>query len=528
MATKPRESWSGTFGFIMAIAGSAIGLGNIWKFPYITGMNGGGAFVLVYLVCIFLFGMPLMLCEIAIGRRTGKNPYGAFRELQDRRSRLGDTIAVLLFLSAFFLALSGHYGFATVLFGGGVLFAWLGFAAIGLVALITAMLILSYYAVVGAWTVDYVWRSFAGQLHFSEVADAGSVFTNYLANEPGRIAIELVLVMSLAAGTLLFGIRKGIELSSKILMPLLFLLLTIVAIRGMTLPGAEKGIQFFLSPDFSKLSMGGVLEALGHAFYSLSLAMGITITYGSYLRRNENILSTTAWIIGLDTLSALLGGLAIFPAVFAMGLAPDAGPGLIFHVLPATFYRIPGGMGWLWAGLFFITLTIAALTSVIALLESGVTFLIDQFKLRRVTAVISTYTGITLLGLLTCFSTRESGWKNLPIIDRFLQKAFGGSMNSWFDMLDYITSNWMLPLVGLGTVIFVGWIWGTRNAGRELREGTSGIVDENLITLLAGFRGEPSYMKSTSSGLTLMTLWSLLIRYVAPVLILIIFFQVIS
>ena len=526
MDTETRESWSGKLGFVLAAAGSAIGLGNIWKFPYITGMNGGGAFVLVYLGCILLFGLPLMLCEIAIGRKTGRNPYGAFKALQVKRSRMADAIAVLLLLGSLSLAGAGHYGFAAVLFGAALLFLWLGFAAVGLLSLITAMIILSYYAVVGAWIVDYVYRSFSGGLHFTQVSEAAEVFRNYQDTEPGRIALELGIFMTMTAGMIIFGIRKGIERCSKVLMPLLLFLLLAVIVRGVTLPGAREGIRFFLNPDFSKLSTAGVLEALGHAFYSLSLAMGITITYGSYLRKDENIFSTAVWVVALDTAAALLGGLAIFPAVFAMQLAPDAGPGLIFNVLPATFYRIPVGMGWVWAGLFFLMMTIAALTSAAALLESGVTFLMDQFKFRRVPTVLCTYAGITLLGFLTCYSTNH--WDNLPGVDRFVRNVFNVRTGSWFDLLDKLTSNWMLPLLGLLTVIFVGWIWGARKAGRELREGTHGFADENLITLLSGFRGEPRYMDSANSGLTVLTLWGLLVRYVAPVIMATIFVQVIT
>ncbi|MDR0933018.1 MAG: sodium-dependent transporter [Victivallales bacterium] len=521
-----REHWSGKLGFVLAAAGSAIGLGNIWKFPYITGMNGGGAFVLVYLGCILLFGLPLMLCEITIGRKTLKNPYGAFKALQLKRSRTADLIGLFLMFGAVFLSGSGHYGFAALLFGAALLFVWLGFAAVGLLSLITAMLILSYYAVVGAWIVDYVYRAFTGGLHFTQVAEAAQVFGNYLDREPGRIAIELIIFMTLTAGMIIFGIRKGIERCSKILMPLLFILLIAVIIRGVTLPGAGAGIGFFLYPDFSKLSVGGVLEALGHAFYSLSLGMGITITYGSYLSKNENIFSTSLWIVALDTLAALLGGLAIFPAVFAMQLSPDAGPGLIFNVLPATFYRIPGQLGWLWAGAFFLMMTIAALTSAAALLESGVTFIMDQFKVRRVPAVIGTYIGITLLGFLTCYSTNH--WRNLPGIDNFVQNVFNVRTGSWFDLLDKLTSNWILPLTGLFTVIFAGWIWGARKAGRELRRGSQGICDENIVELISGFHKDPHYMNSPSSGLTVITLWGILIRYVAPVIILFIFLQVIA
>ena len=195
MAVETRESWSGKIGFVLAAAGSAIGLGNIWKFPYITGMNGGGAFVLVYLGCILVFGLPLMLCETAIGRKTGKNPYGAFKALQTKRSLTADVIGILLLVSSICLATTGHFGFAALLFGCAVLFVWLGFAAVGLLSLITAMLILSYYAVVGAWIVDYVWRAFSGGLHFTEVSEAAQVFGNYLDNDPERIVIELVIFM---------------------------------------------------------------------------------------------------------------------------------------------------------------------------------------------------------------------------------------------------------------------------------------------------------------------------------------------
>jgi len=525
MDIEARESWSGKLGFVLAAAGSAIGLGNIWKFPYITGMNGGGAFVLVYLGCVLLFGLPLMLCEITIGRKTGRNPYGAFKALQAKHSRTADVIAILLVVSSVFLALSGHYGFSVVLFGAALLFLRLGFAAVGLLSLVTAMLILSYYAVVGAWIVDYVWRAFSGGLRFAQVSEAAQAFDFYQEHEPGRIAIELIIFMALTAGMIVFGIRKGIERCSKVLMPLLFFLLIAVIIRGVTLPGAKAGIRFFLQPDFSKLSVNGVLVALGHAFYSLSLAMGITITYGSYLRKDENIFSTSFWVVALDTLAALLGGLAIFPAVFAMGLDPSAGPGLIFNVLPATFNRIPGGMGWFWAGLFFVMLTIAALTSAAALLESGVTFLMDQFKIRRVHAVTGSFVGITVLGFLTCYSTND--WSRLPGVDRFVRRVFDVKTASWFDLLDTLTSNWMLPLIGLLTVIFVGWIWGARKAGQELRQGTRGFTDENLITLLSGFGGDPAYLGSSNSGLTILTLWGLLVRYVAPVIMAVICLQVI-
>ncbi len=529
MAAEKRENWGSSLGFILAIAGSAIGLGNVWKFPYITGMNGGGAFVLVYLFCIFLLGVPIMLCEIAIGRRTGKDAYGAFKALQLRRSRLANLFGVMLLASGIYLLATGGYGFAFITLVSALLLLKIGFAAVGLWSLLAAMLILSYYSVVGGWILEYVWKSFSGGLNFENVQDAGEAFGAFVDN-PHRVAMWHLFFMGLAALMLIGGIQKGIERWSKILMPALFLLLVAVLIRSVTLSGAGAGADFFLRPDFSKLSAEGALVALGHAFYTLSLAMGITITYGSYLAKDRNIFSSALWVVLLDTVVAVMAGLAIFPAVFAMGFDPAAGPGLIFRVLPATFNHFPGGMGWLWAGLFFLMLTIAALTSTAALLESGVTFLIDQFRVPRLPAILLVYVSIGSLGLLACYST--TGWEHIPGVKSFLAAVFGGDFTvnytNWFDLLDAFTSNWMLPLGGFFTAIFVGWIWTVRKAGRELRLGAGDVVDSNLITLLSGFAGEPRYRMSRNQGLTVMTLWGLLIRYAAPVIILILFLKAVG
>lgn len=529
MNTQKRESWGSSIGFILAIAGSAVGLGNVWKFPYITGVNGGGAFVLIYLFCILLVGMPVMLCEIAIGRRTGKNPYGAFRVLQLRRSRFADTIGGFLLAAALLLACSGCFGFSAIAAVGAVMMFTMGFAAVGLFSLITAMLILSYYSVVGGWIVEYTVKSFSGGLQFNDVESAGNAFNAFIAT-PGRVILWHLVFFGVSALMVWGGIRDGIERWSKLLMPALFLLLLALVIRSITLPGAERGVSFFLTPDFSKLSTAGALEALGHAFYTLSLGMGITITYGSYLGRDKNIFSASLWVIALDTGVAVLAGLAIFPAVFAMGFDPAAGPSLIFKVLPATFNHFPGGIGWLWAGLFFLMLDIAALTSAAALLESGVTFLMDQFRLNRKAAILICYFVIGGLGCLACVSVGD--WSRIPELRRLLCAIFLPEKialcGSWFDLLDQVTSNWMLPLAGMLTAIFVGWIWGARKAGRELRHGAWSKVDENLITFLSGFRGEPRYRTSRNHGLTVMTLWGLLVRFLAPVVILFVFLQAIG
>ena len=470
MEVKKRENWGSTLGFVLAIAGSAIGLGNVWKFPYITGQNGGGAFVLVYLFCIFLLGMPIMLCEMAIGRKTRQNPYGAFRMLEVRRSRLSKVLGWLLIGMGLVMLCSGKWGFALLTFAASALVLKLGFAAVGLFSLFAAMLILSYYSVIGGWIVEYVYKAFSGQLNVPDVESAEKLFSDFIGN-PMQVTRWHLLFLGLAALMIWCGIRNGIERWSKILMPTLFFLLVALLLRGVTLSGASKGVAFFLTPDFSKLTAAGALEALGHAFYTLSLGMAITITYGSYLGRDKNIFTSALWVVLLDTGAALLAGLAIFPAVFAMGFDPSAGPSLIFKVLPATFYNFPGGFG--------------VLTSV------------------------------------SCAT-----WEHLPGVHGVLEYVFGEvESENWFVLLDYVTSNWMLPLSGLFTAIFVGWVWTTRKAGRELRISAGSLVDENLITYLSGFRGEPLYRSSRNHGLTVMTLWGLLVRFVAPVVILALFLQ---
>ena len=532
---QKRETWGGTIGFVLAAAGSAIGLGNIWKFPYITGMNGGGAFVIVYLICIFLLGTPLMLSEIAIGRKTARNPYGAFKEISPAGSKFSYILGALLLLQAVLMIYSGvdnvidngtnsgmiGFGIVSALAGG--LIIWKGVAMVGLFSILTGLAILSYYSVVGGWILQYVYLSFSQNIQFASVAEAKSAFGDFIS-QPWKVAALHLGFMVLCAAMLWGGIRNGVERWSKVLMPALLLLLIAVIIRGVTLPGAIEGVKFFLYPDFSKLSTGSVLEALGHSFYSLSLGMGIMITYGSYMKKQENILRTSVFIIILDTFAALMAGLAIFPAVFAMNYEPAAGPSLIFQVLPVAFNHFPGGFGWFWAGLFFTMLTIAAFTSGASLLEMGVTFLMDQLKWSRKKAIAVLFVIISLLGVLSAISV--AGWENLP----WLKKAFDFCFSpdhvkgSFFDVLDYITSNWCLPISGMMTAIFAGWLWKAQNAANELREGdTNGLMDANLLLLLCGFRKDPFYKPMLNNGLTFTLLWALLTRFFAPIVILFVF-----
>ncbi|MDD3886642.1 MAG: sodium-dependent transporter, partial [Victivallaceae bacterium] len=413
MGTVKRENWSGKFGFILAVAGSAIGLGNIWKFPYITGENGGGAFVLVYLGCILFCGMPIMLCEFAIGRHTKKNPCAAFRELEFGRSPMSWFLALLLLGGAICSFFTGKAALGVISLGAAFAIFRFGFSAVGFFTIMAAMLILSYYSVIGGWIMQYVVLAFSGKLAVTDLESARSVFVDFVSTPRAVITWHLIF-LAVTAAMLWGGIRNGIEKWSKILMPLLFILLVTVILRSLTLPGAEKGVEFFLSPDFSKLSGNGILEALGHSFYTLSLGMAISITYGSYLAKDQNLFFAAGWVIVVDTAAAMLAGLAIFPAVFAMGFAPNAGPQLIFEVLPSTFNRIPGGFGHIWAGFFFLMLAIAALTSAASLLECGVTFLVDEFKLPRKPCIVMSYLGVGLFGMLSAAGI--TGWDNIPLV----------------------------------------------------------------------------------------------------------------
>ena len=507
-----REHWGSTWGFVMAAAGSAIGLGNIWRFPYITGMNGGGAFVLVYLGCMLLIGLPVMLAEFAMGRASQSDPIGAFKYFSKGSDIIGKCFAgVGILLAALIAIFNQNFGLAAIVaLVALAVYRW-GFAVVGFFCSLVAMLILSYYAVIGGWTLLYTYEAFAGNLNFADPAAAGKAFAEVATN--GKLCtVGMIVYMFICAFVCYAGVKKGVELASKVLMPLLFVLILVLVARSVTLPGAEKGIDFFLKPDFSKINEKSVLEALGHAFYSLSLGMGILITYGSYLPRNRNILSSAVSIAVFDTLLAMLAGLAIFPAVFAMGGSPSQGPSLIFHVLPITFNSIPGGLGWLWNGFFFILLAIAALTSGISLLECGVATVMQHLKISRRVAVIGLTIVISALSLLSCWSVGD--WSSFPMLEKIFRGLLGDVKDNFLDQLDYICSCWILPLDGMLIAVFVGWIWGVGKCSQELyrRRGkmlldpeNSGVVRNKLNMQLP------------------VKLWSLFVRFVAPILTLITF-----
>lgn len=439
-----RNHWSGRFGFILAAVGSAVGLGNIWKFPFITGMNGGGAFVLVYLVAILACGLPILMAEFIIGRHSQKDVVGSFYELTPK--------------STFWKSIG-----------------WLNLSA--------AFIILSYYGVVAGWTLDYLFKSVTGSFSGQEPEAIAAMFSA-LITDPVRQMMCFTAFMGLCLLAVIGGVKKGIERWNKILMPTLFGILFLMAIYAMTTSGAMEGIKFMLYPDFSKLTINGVLEAIGHSFFTLSLAMGAMITYASYMDKDEPIYPVSIRIAFLDTLVAIVAGLAIFPIVFSVGMEPGAGPGLIFKTLPQVFATIP--FGNVLAVLFFILLAFAALSSAISLLEVLTAFMIDEKKFDRKKATTCMTIAVYIAGIPSALS-----YSLLADV-----KLLNGL--EILDSLDYVASNFMLPIGGLLIAIYSGYILDKRISKAEITEQGHGY-------------------------LTIFTIWYFTIRYIAPFAVLVIF-----
>ncbi|MGM7703465.1 sodium-dependent transporter [Pseudalkalibacillus sp. Hm43] len=442
---QAREQWKTRTGFMLASMGSAIGLGNIWKFPYITGENGGAAFIIVYLICIALIGIPIMLAEFAVGRNTQKDAVGSFRELTP-----------------------GKPWFITGIFG-----------------VAAAFLILSFYGVVAGWALSYTTKAMSGDLLAIPADQMGDAFGGFIGNALSPILWQ-TLFMAIVIIVVVRGIKEGIEKWNKILMPTLAVLLVILVIRAVTLPGAGEGVSFLLSPDFSALNANAILVALGHAFFSLSLGMGTMITYGSYVPKNVNLPTAATGVSLADTGFALLAGLAIFPAVFAFGMDPGAGPGLIFVTLPAVFEMMP--FGQFFSVLFFLLISMAALTSAISILEVPVAYFMRKFEWTRKKATWIIGTIIFLFGIPSSLSL--GAWGGFTI--------FG---LGFFDAVDYLASNILLPLGGLLTALFVGWALGKQKS------------------LEIGGLSEASVWGK---------LWILSLRFVAPVLILLVMASVLG
>ncbi|MEA3358705.1 MAG: sodium-dependent transporter [Thermodesulfobacteriota bacterium] len=437
-----RDSFTSKLGIIAAVAGSAVGLGNIWKFPYITGVYGGGAFVLVYLICIVLIGLPIVLSEFIIGRKAQKNAIGSFKKLAP---------GTLWFVP-------------------------------GLMGLVAAFMILAFYGVVAGWTLEYLFKAITNSFVGKNPADLEGIFGGFISQIARPIFWQFIF-MGLTCWIVLAGIKGGIEKTSKLLMPVLLVIIIILDIRAVTLAGASEGLAFLFKPDFSKLTGEGMLNALGHAFFSLSLGMGTLITYSSYMSKQENLATTAVQVTIADTGIALLAGIAIFPAVFAFGIEPGAGPGLVFITLPNVFQQMPGG--YFFCILFFLLLAVAALTSSISILEVVVAYFVEELKLARRAATIMAASAITIMGIPCSLSMGV--WSKV----KFMDKTF-------FDWLDFIASNVMLPLGGLLIVAFVGWYLG--------REKTEAEVT-NEGQLKAGY----------------LPLFMFLAKFVAPVVIAIVF-----
>lgn len=435
-----RGAFGSRIGFILAAAGSAIGLGNIWRFPYTAGENGGGAFVLVYLGFVVLVGVPVLLAELALGRATKSNPVGAFKRLFPK--------------------------------------SW--WPAVGGLGVATGLGILAFYVVVAGWSLAYLWRALAGEFS-GEVtaAQSGALFTHIISDPVETIAtagLFLVVTGAVVRG----GVGGGIERASKVLMPMFFVILLVLAVRSVTLPGAAKGLDFLFTPDFSKLSGIGVMSALGQALFSLSLGMGAMITYGSYLPKDAKLASAGVAVAICDTSIALLGGLIIFPALFTVGgVEPEGGPGLVFVVLPTIFHHLPAGT--LFAIAFYALLSIAALTSTISLLEVVVAYFVDERGWSREKSVWTIAAVTFVLAVPSALS--QGGWDLLSTNFLFEGQSFLGLQSILF-------GNFSLSIGALLLSVFVGWKWGIPAALEEIGEMP-----------LAG-------------------LWSVLIRFVCPTAVL--------
>ena len=449
MATPGAErgQWGSRVGFILAAAGSAVGLGNFWRFPYVTGQSGGAAFVVIYLACVALVCLPYLFAELVLGRHTQKNPLGAIRTIRP--------------------------GSPWVLVGG--------------LCVLTGVFILSYYAVIAGWTFGYIFKN----LLFAHLD-----FGHFIAS-PWIVIPLFALFLGLTMLVVFGGVEEGIERWSKVLMPLLIGLMIVLIVRSVTLPGAEKGLAFYLKPDFSKVTGEVIVAALGQAFFSLSLGMGAMITYGSYLSRHEDVVVAGSYVALFDTLIALMAGFMIFPAVFATGHDPASGPALVFIVLPEIFQALP--LGNLIGALFFLLLSIAALTSTVSLLEVVVAYFVDERRWSRKRSVWVVGALTFLIGLPSALSQGTvAGLSNMDWL-------FGADgllgQHDFLSIMDAIWGNLALALGALLISIFVGWVWGVDRAAEELRQGSR--VGPGLVRV-----------------------WQFFIRYICPVVIFIILLNV--
>ena len=410
-----RDGFASSFGVLVAMAGSAVGLGNLWRFPYLVGTNGGAAFIILYLVCVLLLALPIMYSEFIIGRRSQANVFGAFEVLAPKT----------------------------------------GWCNVGFIYVLCSIVIISFYCVVGGWTLDYFFKSLAFKFTTADTAALDGMFGATVASVGSSLGYMILFLIATAL-ILYAGVKNGIEKYTKVMMPMLFVIVIVIAIRSVTLPGASAGLDFLLKPDFSKVTAKTFLEALGQAFFSLSVGCGSIMTYASYVKKKESIIGLSAQTAITDTIFAIIAGLAIMPAVFAFGISPGQGPGLVFVTLPYIFAQLP--LGSILAIMFFFMLFIAALTSSISMLEVVVAYLNEEFKLGRTLSIVISTTVVIIFGTLCALSQ--------GVLADF--KIFG---NNIFDCFDKLSANILLPLGGLIVVIFVGWKMSKKDVLDELTSG---------------------------------------------------------
>lgn len=435
-----RDSFSSKFGIIAAAAGSAVGLGNVWRFPYIAGEGGGSAFLIIYIGFVLLLGIPIAVAEFAIGRRGQANASTSFKNIAPGTK-------------------------------------W---HLVGFLGILAAFVILSYYTTIAGWTLEYMVQSFTIGMPDSPLKDP-NYFANFISQPTLPIILQIVF-MAITAGIVVFGVSKGIEKASKILMPLLLLLIIAMCVRAVTLDGGMEGVKYLFQPDFSKVNGQTFLNAMGQAFFSLSLGMGVMITYGSYIKKNDNLVTSAGQIALADTIIAVLSGIMVFGSAFAFGIKPNQGPSLVFVTLPNIFQNM--FMGSVFSFIFFLLLAIAALTSAISICEAIVAYAHEQFKLSRLKASIICSLLVLLVGIPTTLSEGLlSDWK---VLGRNL-----------LDFFDYLASNIMLPLGALCITLFAGWFHGH-----------------------AGFRDELT--NGRTANMRIYPIIEALIRYVAPIFIVII------
>ncbi len=418
---KKRERFGSRFAVIAAMAGSAVGLGNIWRFPYVLGQYGGAAFILVYIAASLLVALPIFFAESVIGRRSGRDTYGAMQ-----------------------------------LLAPGTAWKWAG-----LLTILSPLLILSYYSVVGGWSVEFLFKSLSFSFTEKAAAEEVSGYFGKFISSTWQPLLSHTLFMALVAGVVLGGVKNGIERFSKVAMPLLFVLILFIVGYSLTLPGSRAGVEYLVKPDFSKLTADAYAAALGQAFFSLSLGVGTVLTYASYVKKEENLVVSGVGTAVSDLLFAMIAAFAVMPAVFAAGIEPGSGPGLVFQTLPYIFNTMSQAMpitSALVSIAFFLTILAAALTSAISMLEVGVAYLVDEKGMERRKATLLLALGTWLLGVLCSLSFGPlAGVKLLGL--RF------------FDFLDSLCSVWLLPLGGLLFTLFVGWWMSKADVRDELTNG---------------------------------------------------------